>query len=182
MALVLGVHASHLAWWFSAALAVTLGWRWWQQRQRSVRTPGWLKFPLLVLLTLVVVAQYGGIFGREPGTALAVGLLVLKLLETETIRDVRVGVSFACFALMAALLFDQGMITTFVVALALIPALSTLRALEPAQQPISLRRALLPALRLSAAALPLALLAFVLVPRLSSPLWARPRRIRLKRD
>ncbi|MDQ6645994.1 MAG: DUF3488 and transglutaminase-like domain-containing protein [Pseudomonadota bacterium] len=174
MALVLGLHASHLAWWFSAALAVTLGWRWWQRRQSSLRMPGWLKFPLLMLLTLAVLAQYGSIFGREPGTALAVGLLILKLLETETIRDVRVGVSFACFALMAALLFDQGLITTVVVALALLPALSTLRALEPAQRPASLPRTLLPALRLSAAALPLALLAFLLVPRLSSPLWGAP--------
>lgn len=174
MALVLGLHASHLAWWFSAALAVTLGWRWWQRRQLSLRVPGWLKFPLLVLLTLAVVVQYGSIFGREPGTALAVGLLILKLLETETIRDVRVGVSFACFALMAALLFDQGLIATFVVALALLPALSTLRALEPAQTPASLPRTLLPALILSAAALPLALLAFLLVPRLSSPLWGAP--------
>ena len=174
MALVLGLHASHLAWWFSASLAVTLGWRWWQRRQPSMRVPAWLKFPLLVLLTLAVVAQYGSIFGREPGTALAVGLLVLKLLETETIRDVRVGVSFACFALMAALLFDQGLIATFVVALALLPALSTLRALEPAQKLISLPRTLLPALSLSAAALPLALLAFLLVPRLSSPLWGAP--------
>jgi transglutaminase-like putative cysteine protease len=174
MALVLGLHASHLAWWFSASLAVTLGWRWWQRRQPSMRVPAWLKFPLLVLLTLAVVAQYGSIFGREPGTALAVGLLVLKLLETETIRDVRVGVSFACFALMAALLFDQGLIATFVVALALLPALSTLRALEPAQKPVSLPRTLLPTLSLSAAALPLALLAFLLVPRLSSPLWGAP--------
>ncbi|MEP7186351.1 MAG: DUF3488 and transglutaminase-like domain-containing protein [Rhodanobacter sp.] len=174
MALVLGLHAFHLAWWFSAALAVTLGWRWWQRRQSSVRVPGWLKFPLLLLLTLAVLGQYGSIFGREPGTALAVGLLILKLLETETIRDVRVGVSFACFALMAALLFDQGLIATVVVALALLPALSTLRALEPAHKSASLPRTLLPALRLSAAALPLALLAFLLVPRLSSPLWGAP--------
>ncbi len=174
MALVLGVHASHLPWWFSVALAVTLGCRWWQRRQRSIRVPGWLKFPLLALLTLAVVAQYGSIFGREPGTALAVGLLILKLMETETIRDVRVGVSFACFALMAALLFDQSLIGTFVVALGLLPALSTLRALEPAQKPISLPRTLLPALSLSAAALPLTLLAFLLVPRLSSPLWGAP--------
>lgn len=174
MAVVLGLHAPHLAWWFSATLAVILGWRWWQRRGQSGRVPAWLKFPLLVLLTLAVLAQYGSIFGREPGTALAVGLLVLKLLETETIRDVRVGVSFACFALMAALLFDQGLIATVVVALGLLPALSTLRALEPAQTRSSLPRTLLPALALSAAALPLALLAFLLVPRLSSPLWGAP--------
>lgn len=174
MALVLGLHSPHLPWWLGVALALILGWRWWQRRRQAGRVPRWLKLPLLVLLTLAVIVQYGNIFGREPGTALAVGLLILKLLETETARDVRVGISFACFALMAALLFDQGLIATVVVALGLLPALATLRALEPGQLPSSLPRALLPGLALSAAALPLALLAFLLVPRLSSPLWGAP--------
>jgi protein-glutamine gamma-glutamyltransferase len=174
MALVLGLHASHLPWWLDVAMASTLAWRWWQRRQRVGRVPRWLKLPLLVLLTLAVIVQYGGIFGREPGVALAVGLLILKLLETETARDVRVGIGFGCFALMTALLFDQGMVATVVVALSLLPALATLRALEPGQLPVSLPRSLVPALALSAAALPLALLAFLLVPRLSSPLWGAP--------
>ncbi|WEN13485.1 DUF3488 and transglutaminase-like domain-containing protein [Rhodanobacter sp. AS-Z3] len=174
LAVVLGLHASHMPWWLVATLGLVLGWRWWQRRRRTGRVPRWLKLPMLVLLTLAVILQYGNIFGREPGTALAVGLLVLKLLETETIRDARVGISFACFALMAALLFDQGMVITFIVALGLLPALATLRALEPAQTSHSLPRSLLPGLALTTAALPLALLAFLLVPRLDSPLWGAP--------
>jgi protein-glutamine gamma-glutamyltransferase len=174
LAVVLGLHAPHLPWWLSIALALTLGGRWWQRRQRAGRVPRWLKLPLLALLTLAVIVEYGNIFGREPGSALVVGLLILKLLETETTRDARVASSFACFGLMTALLFDQGLIATVVVALGLLPALASLRALEPGQSPVSLARGLLPGLALSAAALPLALLAFLLVPRLSSPLWGAP--------
>lgn len=174
MAFVLVVNAVHLPWWLSVLLAFALGWRWWQRRQRTGRVPGWIKLPLLALLILAVIVQYGNLFGRAPGTALAIGLLILKLLETETIRDVRVGVGFTCFTLMTALLFNQGLISTVVVALGLLPALATLRALEPAQAPASVPRSLLAPLALLAAALPLALMAFVLVPRLSTPLWGAP--------
>jgi transglutaminase-like putative cysteine protease len=173
-AFVLGLHTPHLPWWLTIALALTLGGRWWQRHEYGGRVPRWLKLPLLVLLTLAVITYYGSIFGRAPGTALAVGLLTLKLVESETARDVRVGVSFACFALMTALLFDQGMLPTFFVALGLLPALATLRALEPAQPQISMPRTLLPGLTLLAATLPLALLAFLLVPRLNTPLWGAP--------
>ncbi|MEO7072802.1 MAG: DUF3488 and transglutaminase-like domain-containing protein [Rhodanobacter sp.] len=174
LVLVLGVHAPHLPWWLSVTLALLLAWRWLQRRQRTGRVPRWLKLPLLAGLTLTVVATWGSIFGREPGAALAVGLLVLKLLETETARDVRVGVSFACFALMAALLFGQSLTSTLLVALGLLPVLATLRALEPAQPARNLPRQLAPGGVLLLAALPLTLVAFVLVPRLSTPLWGAP--------
>jgi len=174
LAWMLALHAPHLPWWLVAMLALVLGGRWWQRRRHGGRVPGWLKLPLLGALTLAVIAWYGNLFGREPGTALAVGLLVLKLLESDTARDARVGVSVACFALMAALLFDQGMVATVLVALGLLPALATLRALQPATQSASLRQLLAPNLVLLAASLPLALLAFLLVPRLSTPLWGAP--------
>ncbi|HET6552111.1 MAG TPA: DUF3488 and transglutaminase-like domain-containing protein [Dyella sp.] len=174
VAVVLGTHAAHLPLWLTAALAATLGTRWWQRRRHGGRAPALLKLPLVALLSGAVVFHYGSLFGREPGAALAVGLLVLKLLETETGRDARVGAAFACFALMTALLFDQGMVTTALVALGLLPALATLRALEPAHPAASLPREMLPALALLGASLPLALMAFVLVPRLSSPLWGAP--------
>ncbi len=173
-AVVLAAHAGHMPIWLVAALALVLGLRWWQRRRHGGRAPMFLKLPLMSLLLLAVIANYGSIFGREPGSNFAVGLLVLKLLESEAPRDARVGVGFGCFALMAALLFDQGLLATVLVALGLLPALATLQALEPAQKRTSLPRTLLPGLLTLGAAVPLALLAFVLVPRLSSPLWGAP--------
>ena len=171
---VLAAHAAHLPVWFSGALLLVLGLRWWQRRKHGGRAPLYLKLPLIALLSAAVIFHYGTLFGREPGAALAVGLLVLKLLESEATRDARVGAGFACFALMTALLFDQGLLATLLVALGLLPALATLRALEPAHGTTSLPRELLPALGLLAVSLPLALMAFLLVPRLSSPLWGAP--------
>lgn len=172
VAVVIGLHALHLPWWLGAPLMLVLGLRWWQRRVYQARPPAWLKLLLLALLVLAVVARYGNVFGQEPGTALAVGLLVMKLLETETARDARVSIGFACFALMAALLFDQSLVATCMVVLGLLPALAALRSLEPGRRmPTALWRELLPGVALLVSALPLTALAFLLVPRLSSPLW-----------
>lgn len=172
LAVVIALHLPHLPWWLSSALAPLLALRWWLRRHHRGRVPAWLKLPLLAALLLAIVVWYGNLFGQAPGAALAVGLLVLKLLETESTRDARVGMSFACFTLMAALLFDQGMTTTAAVACGLLPPLAALRSLEPGRRvPSALWRELLPGAGLLLAALPLALAAFLLVPRLDSPLW-----------
>lgn len=174
IAVVLGVHAPHLPWWLTLASAATLGLRWWQRSRHAARAPSYFKLPLAALLAAAVVFHYDTLFGRQPGAALVTGLLVLKVLETETARDARVATAFACFALMSALLFDQSMLATLFVALGLPPAIATLRALQPARPPATLARELLPALALLAASVPLALVAFVFVPRLNSPLWGAP--------
>ncbi|BBD79622.1 tansglutaminase-like enzymes, putative cysteine proteases [Aerosticca soli] len=175
LGLVLAVHAPHLPAWLTAALAALLAVRAWPWRHWKGTAPAWLKLPLLALLVGAVIAAYGTLFGRDPGSALAVGLLVLKLFECGTPRDVRVSVGFACFALMAALLFDQGLIATVLVACGLLPALATLRALEPAVDSPPLLRALLPGAALLGVSLPVAVFAFVLIPRLDAPLWGAPR-------
>ncbi|MET0935241.1 MAG: DUF3488 and transglutaminase-like domain-containing protein [Luteibacter sp.] len=175
MASVLAVHALHLPWWLTLGLAVVLGARWRQRTTRGRNAPVWIKVPLIALLLAIVISYYGTLFGREPGSAFAVGLLVLKVLESEHRRDARVGVAFACFGLMSALLFDQGIIATLVVAVGLVPAIATLRSLEQVEpERASLKRELAPVLVTLLAAVPLAAFAFFFVPRLGSPLWGAP--------
>jgi transglutaminase-like putative cysteine protease len=175
MAFVLLVHAPHLPWWLTLSLGVVLVARWRQRRAGGRNAPIWLKLPLVGLLLAAVILTNGTLFGREPGSAFAVGLLVLKLLESERLRDARVGIAFACFALMSALLFDQGLIASVVVSLGLVPALATLRALEEAPSGVvPWRRTFGPVLLALLAAVPLSLFAFLFVPRLSSPLWGTP--------
>ncbi len=174
MVATLVLHASHLPIWLSSALAAVLALRWWQRRRFATRVPLLVKLPLVALLPVLVFAQYGTLFGRAPGSALAVGLLVLKLLESERKRDARTGVAFACFALMSALLFGKGLVATVLVALALLPALMTLRALEPDTTRVAWPAELLTSARALLLALPLTLIGFLFIPRLSTPLWGAP--------
>jgi len=174
VACTLAVHLPHMPAWLAAALAALLLLRWLQRRTRRGHIPMLARFALLVALPLAIVASYHTPFGRAPGTALAIGLLVLKLLESERERDARMTVGFCCFVLMSALLFTQTLATTFLVALALLPAFAALRALQPDAPQRRMVRLFAPGAGLLLASSPLALLAFVFVPRLSTPLWGAP--------
>ena len=174
MLVLLVVQAGHLPAWFTAVCGLLLAARWAQRRYRGGRVPWWVRVPLTLALPLALVAQYGTLLGQEPGSALVSGMLVLKLLETERPRDARAAVAFACFGLMSALLFGQGLLATLGVALGLVPALATLNTLEPARPAWRWRGPLLPVLRMLALALPLALVGFLFIPRLNAPLWGAP--------
>ena len=171
---VLAAHAAHLPVWYTAALAAILVARWWRRRRRHGRIEAWLRIVMLVAVPATVIAVYGTPFGREPGAAIVCGLLVLKVLESESVRDARMAVGFACFILMSALLFDQSFGFTILVGLMLLPALATLRAAEPGLPDSGWWPAFKPGAVALAASLPAALLGFLLVPRLATPLWGAP--------
>ena len=174
----IATHLAHLPPWLTVAIAILLAARTWTRRRSAAPVPAWIRFPAAGLLLIVVVAQYGNVFGREPGSALGCGLLALKLLETERPRDARVAVGFAGFVLMSALLFVQTIWFTFAVSAVLVVLLAALVSLQPA--PADESRRLRAELRLAsillACGLPLAAAGFVLIPRLGSPLWGSPGR------
>ena len=165
-------HLLRLPWLISLPVLALIVLRWQQRRRSTKRLPAWIKLPLVLLFPVLIVFHYGNLFGREPGSALACAMLALKLLETDNRRDARAAICFSAFVLMSALLFDQGLWITVLLCAALIILLAALRALE------SPRTTWLPDLRAGAfalaSALPLALCAFVLFPRLASPLWGAP--------
>ena len=169
-------HLSRLPLWLSLALVAIAPWRIWSRKRTGKPISAWLRVPLVIALVSAIVVSYGNIFGREPGSALACGLLMLKLLESEKIRDARAALGFAAFVMMSALLFTQTMGFTLLVCLSLIVLLAALNALQPA--PLKLRHRLASELRMGAIllglGLPLAIAAFLFVPRLSSPLWGTP--------
>lgn len=176
IAATIAVHLAHLPTWLWLPLAAMLAGRAWTRRRGAGAVPAWVRLPLTALLLAAVAVQFGNVFGREPGSVLGVGLLGLKLLETEQVRDARVALGFAAFVLMSALLFEQSLAFTLLICAVLVSLLATLAALQPAPlpSPQPLRAHFRTAALLFAASLPLAAAAFVLVPRLGSPLWGAP--------
>lgn len=128
----------------------------------------------------LLIAEVGSPLGREGGSAMLICLQAMKLLETRNRRDARVLVGVAFFTSMIAFLFSQQVLAT-VYSLCMIALLfGCLYALTPGFQTQSeslaaaLRRTLPSAGKLALAAGPLALVCFLLFPRLNSPLWGTP--------
>lgn len=176
VAAVLATHAGHIPAWFSVASFGLIGARAWLRSRGTGLVPAWLRLPLAALLLAWVYYAFGSVFGREPGTMLGCGLLALKLLETERTRDAKVAIGFSAFVLMSALLFGQTLVFTLLVCMVLLFLVSVLVALQLA--PLDPQRPLRAELRtaggLILAGIPLACAAFLLVPRLASPLWGAP--------
>lgn len=175
VAATVATHLGHLPPWLALAFALVLALRAVERRRGRSKTVAWLRLPLAGLLVVLVVQQYGNLFGREPGSVLACGVLTLKLLESERQRDARVVLGFAAFVLMSALLFTQTLWFTLGVAAIVALLLAALASLQPAPLPgRRLRRELALGATLLAAGLPLAAASFLLVPRLGNPLWGAP--------
>jgi transglutaminase-like putative cysteine protease len=141
--------------------------------------PLWLRFPAMLLLVASIVLEMGTILGRPQGGALLAAMLALKTTEASTVRDARLIVSLALFSIVALLFIDQSpwlVAYQLPVAVLCFYALEEIARLDAGQS--ELRRfawqRLLALLRVTALALPIAALAWLLLPRLAEPLWGSP--------
>ncbi|MNU82111.1 Protein-glutamine gamma-glutamyltransferase [compost metagenome] len=156
----------------TAVIVAVVSWR------RQV--PLLLRLLLIATMLVTLYWQMGANPGRDTGCALLAAMLAIKSSELRTLRDARSLLGFALFAPFAAFLLDQGPITLLLATAAVICALLALQrladddagviALPPSAQLRTVGKLML-------LALPLALSAFWLVPRLGSPLWGIPDRV-----
>ncbi|MCL2658103.1 MAG: DUF3488 and transglutaminase-like domain-containing protein [Betaproteobacteria bacterium] len=131
---------------------------------------------LLILLTGIAAAvtiwRYGSLFGRVAGLALLAMLLGLKLVESRSQRDAHIAVQLCFFLQLGYFLVEQNGLTAVFAFSACGLALAALQRIE--QPALALRPAMRGSLRLLLIATPLALVLFILFPRIERPLWGLP--------
>jgi len=163
--------------WLSLLCLAVLGWRLLFDMGR-VRLPNRiLRFGLVILSILGLIVSYHTIVGREAGTALLILMLSLKLLEMQGQRDVTVVIFLGFFVIVTGFLFSQSIFIALYMLLAVTLLVATLIAFQHRQQtinPSAFKQHIFLALRLLLQAAPLALLLFVLFPRVPGPLWGLP--------
>jgi len=171
LAVAVAAHVGKLPAWASVSVIVAGSWRYAAAQRGSRLPPRWLLTLAAVGALLVVIATFRTVNGVEAGTALLAVMAAVKLLETRAERDLTVLVFIAYFLLYAALLRDQGIAR---LPLLLAGALVATAALYRVHGGIALTapvNVLSRTVALAWPALPLALLLFVLFPRLPGPFW-----------
>lgn len=160
----------HLPFWLVAlAFALLLGKAALVWRRRAPPAFWWLLPPLL-LAAWLSWRTLGTLVGREGGVGILLLLLGFKAQECAQLRDWRVLIALGVFLAAMPLLFDQSPLAAAWLAVSLLALTGAMAALEGAPWRGSLRSAA-SALGL---ALPLMLVLFVIMPRLSGPLWSMP--------
>jgi transglutaminase-like putative cysteine protease len=167
----LAPHVRFLPAWVTLLFVASAAWRWAADRRSWPLPPQWLRVAATLAATLAVFGAFRTLNGVGAGTAFLALMAAVKLLETRASRDLTVLVFIAYFMLYAALLRDQGLPQLpYLLAVTIFATAALMRVhAGPAGDPAGdvLRRAGVLLLQ----ALPLALLMFLLFPRLPGPLW-----------
>lgn len=145
-------------------------------RLAAVRWPAltpnrWLLVPLTLAGLGIAFDAYFSLVGRDAGTALLAVMLALKTLELRTPRDLRALAVLFGFLLVSHFLFDQSAWLALYLGALLVADVAIMADITARPEGRPLFSALRLAGTLSLQALPLALVFFLLFPRLSAPLW-----------
>lgn len=166
-------HAGSVATWVIATVPLAAAWRLAIERG-LLRPPGRIIRGIATFaVAFGVVYGYRGIAGVDAGSALLIGMMSLKFVETRTRRDRAIIVLIGWFVLFAGFLREQSLLSVAQLAAGLgtgsVALVLGARHARPAV-PEAARASGLLLLR----ALPLALALFLLFPRLPGAFWALP--------
>jgi protein-glutamine gamma-glutamyltransferase len=169
--------------WTPIAALIFVGWRL-MAASRALKVP---QTPLRSVLALALVAgvlvRFHTLNGLSAGTALLVLMGGVKLLETRTQRDQFIVVGAAVFLLLAACLDRQNLVRApfYLLQAWLCCAALAVVGYTPSNSPTATRvsfdnrAAMVLAARSLVFSLPLAIMLFLLFPRLPGAFWAIPR-------
>ena len=172
LALSAAPHAARLPLWISVAASGFYLWRLYIAWRATALPPRWL---LLVITLGGLVGTYftfRTIFGRDPGVALLVLLLSMKLMEMRAHRDVSVAVFLSYFLALTNFFYSQTIQTAALMLVTILLVTASLTGSSaPTRRPQDNLRT---AGQLLLQAAPVMLLLFFLFPRVQGPLWGMP--------
>ena len=170
----MALHVDRLPVWCTLAVLALAGWRLLVALGRLRMVPGPIRLALGAALLLAVIAQFSTISGLSAGTALLACMGALKLTETDNRRDHYIVTGVSLFLVVAACLDRQGLPRIpLYVGVVWLQCAALAIAGSPAAE-VGAREAWRLAGRTLLLALPIALVSFLLFPRVQGQIWALP--------
>ncbi len=172
--LALAGHVQHLPLWVTGGYLATLLWFWVSLAWPRLRPGAPLRVLLASLAAFAILAEFNFGLGRNSGVTLLVALLGFKLLEMRHERDAYMVLFLAYFSLTTLFFYWQDFAAVlYLIGSALLLTAALVDLNHPGSQ-LSLRAKLGLGGVLLLQSAPLAVVLFVLFPRLDTPLWAMP--------
>lgn len=153
---------------------ILLGWRLLFELRYSPLPPRWLRWLLILIALSAIYSTFHTLIGKQAGVGLLVIMLCLKLMEMKSFRDAGVVIGLGFFVIITVFLFDQSPVTGIYMLAVVSLLTTTLIAFSRDQSTTSQWLNWRHSLTIIGQAAPLALLLFVLFPRIPGPLWALP--------
>jgi protein-glutamine gamma-glutamyltransferase len=178
LGLLLATHALNLPAWVIAICVLLGAWRYICITKPIFLPNRWLLVLLSIILGLLIVLSFKGLFGRDASLSLLVIMTALKLLETRSLRDYMLCIMLGFFLIGNLFLFDQSMVSfglsiaPLLLLTAALVVTSNIKQEQNNQQNMQFIIKLAGKLLLQS--LPIMLVLFVLFPRIPGPLWGIP--------
>lgn len=172
--LVLAPHAAHLPLWVSLLCGATLAWRA-TITLRGKRMPkAYVLLPVAVAAMAGVQFSYKTLLGKDAGVAMLVLLVAFKMLEMHARRDLFVVVFLCFFLVLTNFFYAQGIGTAVLMIVSVFMLLATQLSFQFTGSVPPLRTRLGMSARTLGFAIPIAVVMFVVFPRIHGPLWTMP--------
>src|SRR3954462_8949414 len=170
--MVVAPHMLRAPWWLTLLTLCLFAWRAYFVINRAPLPSRWLVLGVALVGMLGLWMEYRSLFGRTPGIMLLLLFSGLKLLETRTHRDAAMAVFLGYFLIITNFLYTQSIVTALAMCAGLYLLTTTLIGFSAPQR--AARANLRTAALILTHAAPLAIVLFLLFPRVQGPLWGLP--------
>jgi transglutaminase-like putative cysteine protease len=169
--LVVLPHALNVPTTLSLFFIAVLIWRFVNLAYHQLKPNRWILVLFTVIGVYLVYSQHYTLLGRDAGVSLLTAMLALKLMEIHRKRDVYAVVFINFFVIITQFLYNQSFLLAGYMLLLLVCLVALLIEINKVDRSQLLLTPLKQALFIGLQAIPIAVILFILFPRLSQPLW-----------
>jgi transglutaminase-like putative cysteine protease len=173
--LVLAPHAPRLPAWISVLFLVLAGWRLYTVRTGRPLPHRYIMGSVVLAAFAGVYLSYGTLTGRDAGVAMLAVLAGMKIAESRVLRDAYVVVFLGFFLVVTNFLYSESIPTGLYMLVVVAVLIGSLVAISTEPSALVPQRQLRLAAVILVQAVPVMLVAFLLFPRISGPLWGLPK-------